>query len=47
LPSPRYPSLFQIGTRVRLAEIAGKLGRPGTLDDVIDAGAHDSFGLTP
>lgn len=45
--SPWYPSLFQIDTRVRLAELAGELGRTATLDDVTDAGAHDSFGLTP
>ncbi|HEV3341697.1 MAG TPA: alpha-amylase family glycosyl hydrolase [Pirellulales bacterium] len=34
---PRYPSLYQINTRVRRTELARKLGRPATLDDVPDA----------
>jgi glycosidase len=34
---PRYPSLFQINTRVRLAEIASESGRPATLDDLPDS----------
>jgi glycosidase len=33
----RYPSLFQANTRVWLTEIARKLGRPATLDDIPDA----------
>jgi glycosidase len=33
----RYPSLFQINTRVWLTALAGHLGRPATLDDVPDA----------
>jgi hypothetical protein len=33
----RYPSLFQINTRVWLTELARKLGRPATLDDIPDA----------
>jgi glycosidase len=45
----RYPSLFQINTRVRLTELAGELGRPATLDDVpdaeLDALAGDGFDL--
>jgi hypothetical protein len=32
----RYPSLFQINTRVWLTDLAGRLGRPVTLDDVPD-----------
>lgn len=32
-----YPSLFQANTRVWLTEIARKLGRPATLDDIPDA----------
>jgi glycosidase len=32
-----YPSLYQINTRVWLTEIARRLGRPATLDDVPDA----------
>ena len=38
----RYPSLFQINTRVWLTALAGELGRPATLDDVPDA-ALDSL----
>ncbi|WP_373500082.1 alpha-amylase family glycosyl hydrolase [Desulfococcus sp.] len=33
----RYPSLYQINTRVRLTELSRKLGRAATLDDVPDA----------
>ena len=33
----RYPSLYQINTRVWLTELAQKLGRAATLDDVPDA----------
>jgi hypothetical protein len=36
LLDPRYPSLYQINTRVWLTEIARGLGRPATLDDVPD-----------
>src|SRR3974390_3295495 len=35
--SPRYPSLYQINTRVWMTELAKKLGRAVTLDDVSDA----------
>jgi hypothetical protein len=49
MPTPRYPSLFQVNTRVRLAELAASLGRPATLDDVPDAEldrlAEDGFDL--
>jgi glycosidase len=31
---PRYPSLYQINTRVRLSELAADLGRAATLDDI-------------
>src|SRR5512139_689559 len=45
----RYPSLFQINTRVRLSELAWALGRPATLDDVTDGEldrlAADGFDL--
>jgi hypothetical protein len=34
---PRYPSLYQINTRVWLSEISTHLGRPATFDDVPDA----------
>jgi len=37
MASPRYPSLFQINTRVRLSEISAALNRPATLDDIPDA----------
>jgi glycosidase len=33
----RYPSLYQINTRVWLTELSRKLGRPATLDEVPDA----------
>jgi Alpha amylase, catalytic domain len=32
----RYPSLFQVNTRVRLTELSDNLGRPATLDDISD-----------
>ncbi len=34
---PRYPSLYQINTRVWLTELSRGLGRPATLDDIPDA----------
>jgi glycosidase len=33
----RYPSLYQINTRVWLTELARNLGRPATLDDIPDS----------
>ena len=49
MSAPRYPSLFQINTRVRLSELGAGLGRPATLDDVTDAEldqfARDGFDL--
>lgn len=35
--TPRYPSLYQINTRVWLTELSAKLGRRATLDDISDA----------
>jgi glycosidase len=35
--SVRYPSLYQINTRVWLTELSHTLGRPATLDDIPDA----------
>ena len=35
--SPRYPSLYQINTRVWLTELSRSLGRRATLDDIPDA----------
>src|SRR5579862_1190739 len=37
MTSPRYPSLYQINTRVWLTELAQRLGRPASLDDIPDA----------
>jgi hypothetical protein len=34
---PRYPSLYQINTRVWLTELSRALGRPASLDDMPDA----------
>ncbi len=39
MTGPRYPSLYQINTRVRLTELSRALGRPATLDDIPDARA--------
>ena len=37
MQSPRYPSLYQINTRVWLTALSRTLGRPATLDDIPDA----------
>lgn len=37
MTTPRYPSLFQVNTRVRLSELGATLGRQATLDDLPDA----------
>ena len=42
LPNPRYPSLYQINTRVWLTELSRTLGRRAKLDDIPDA-ALDEF----
>lgn len=34
--APRYPSLYQINTRVWLTELSRAIGRPATLDDIPD-----------
>ena len=48
-PAPRYPSLFQVNTRVRLAELSINLGGPAKLDDIpdseLDGFARDGFDL--
>ena len=36
MKSPRYPSLYQINTRVWLSALSRKLGRRATLDDIPD-----------
>lgn len=49
MSASRYPSLFQINTRVRLSELSAALGRPATLDDIteveLDGLAQDGFDL--
>lgn len=37
MSTPRYPSLYQINTRVWLTELSRKRGKPATLDDIPDA----------
>ena len=37
MTTPRYPSLFQLNTRVRMTELSWQLGRRATLDDLPDA----------
>ena len=37
MKSVRYPSLYQINTRVWLTELSRTLGRRATLDDIPDA----------
>ena len=37
MSTPRYPSLYQINTRVWLTELGRSLGRPATLDDIPDS----------
>lgn len=37
MTTPRYPSLYQINTRVWLTELSRTLGRRATLDDIPDA----------
>ncbi|MGN6544206.1 MAG: alpha-amylase family glycosyl hydrolase [Aureliella sp.] len=37
MTTPRYPSLYQINTRVWLTELSHALGRRATLDDIPDA----------
>lgn len=41
MSTPRYPSLYQINTRVWLTELSRTLGRPATLDDIPDAALDD------
>jgi hypothetical protein len=36
IAKPRYPSLFQVNTRVWLTDLARSLGRPAALDDIPD-----------
>ena len=41
IANPRYPSLYQINTRVWLYELGEARGRPATLEDVDDAALND------
>lgn len=41
MKTPRYPSLYQINTRVWLTELSVTLGRRATLDDIPDAALDD------
>jgi hypothetical protein len=36
MPAPRYPSLYQINTRVWLTELSRALGKRATLDETPD-----------
>lgn len=37
MPTPLYPSLYQVNTRVWLQQLAKSFNRPATLDDISDA----------
>ncbi|HUD00373.1 MAG TPA: alpha-amylase family glycosyl hydrolase [Candidatus Polarisedimenticolaceae bacterium] len=37
MTGPRYPSLYQINSRIWITELSRKLGRTATLDDIADA----------
>ena len=43
--APRYPSLYQINTRVWLTELSSQLGKLATLDDIPDAELDRLAGL--
>jgi hypothetical protein len=45
MTTPRYPSLYQINTRVWLTELSQTLGRPATLHDIPDAALDRLAGL--
>lgn len=45
MPSPRYPALYEINTRVWLTELSEKLGRRATLDDIPDSELDALAGL--
>jgi hypothetical protein len=36
MKQPKYPSLYQINTRVWLTDLSQEMGRPATLDDIPD-----------
>jgi hypothetical protein len=41
MQGPKYPSLFQVNTRVFLNQLSADLGRPATLDDISDKQLND------
>jgi len=41
MPTPRYPSLYQVNTRVWLTELSRTLGRRATLDDIPDSALEE------
>ncbi len=45
MATPRYPSLYQINTRVWLTELSRTLGRRATLDDIPDAALDRLAGM--
>lgn len=45
MQTPRYPSLYQINTRVWLTELSRALGKTATLDDIPDAELNRIRGL--
>ena len=44
---PRYPSLFEINTRVWLRRLSREAGRPMTLSDIDDATLDVAWPLPP
>lgn len=45
MSQPRYPSLYQINTRVWMTELSRSLARPATLDDIPDAELNRLAGM--
>ena len=45
MTTPRYPSLYQINTRVWLTDLSADLGRKATLDDIPDAALDRLAGM--
>jgi glycosidase len=41
MPSPRYPALYQVNTRVWLTELSRSLGKRATLDEIPDAAIEE------
>src|SRR5262245_12036822 len=45
MDQPRFPSLYQINTRIYLQELSRPLGRPATLDDIPNTALDRIAGL--